>query len=213
MFLVHDADAHGTDIYETFQEATKARRARLIKVHNLGLEPWEAIAMGLEVEEIERGDTRRAVANYVLERADRAPDGTKWEEWLQTHRIELNAMTTPELIAWLDRKMAEHSTGKLIPPPVVIAVELEQLLKTRLRELITERILRKAGLDRQVEEAFTAIELPRHDTLTKGIAKMFKRAPEREWRDHIDAVVSTLLSRWRTKMRAALAKLARRTPR
>jgi hypothetical protein len=195
VFLIHDADAHGTEIYETFQEATKARGARLIKVHNLGLEPWEAIAMGLEVEEIEQAKMRRAVADYVLKRTDRAPDGTEWEEWLQTHRIELNAMTTPELITWLDRKMAEHSTGKLIPPPAMIAAELKQLLKTRLRELIMERILREAGLDRQVEEGFTAIKLRRHDTLIKGITKMFKRAPEREWRDHIDAVVSKLLSK------------------
>ena len=152
MFLVHDADAHGTDIYETFQEATKARRARLIKVHNLGLEPWEAIAMGLEVEEIEQAKMRRAVADYVLKRTDRAPDGTEWEEWLQTHRIELNAMTTPELIAWLDRKMAEHSTGKLIPPPVVIAVELEQLLQfgrdhCRWRDELAGTVLRHLAVE------------------------------------------------------------------
>src|SRR5262249_41059626 len=42
-------------------------RARKIKIINLGLEPWEAIEMGLEVEEIERGKKRRPVANYVLE--------------------------------------------------------------------------------------------------------------------------------------------------
>src|SRR5262249_28975655 len=159
VFFVHDADAHGTEIYETFQEATKARGARLIKPINLGLEPWEAVKMRLEVEEIERGEKRRPVADYVLERTDRAPDGTEWEHWLQSHRIELNAMTTPQFIAWLDRKMAKHGAGKLIPPPEVVAVELEQLLKKRLRELITERILREAGLDRQVEEAFAAIEL------------------------------------------------------
>jgi hypothetical protein len=51
-------------IYQTFQEATAARGARKIKIVNLGLEPWEAIDMGLEVESIERGKTRRAVADY-----------------------------------------------------------------------------------------------------------------------------------------------------
>src|SRR5262249_35650366 len=49
VFCVHDADAHGTTIYETFQEATRARGARKIKIINLGLEPWEAVEMGLEV--------------------------------------------------------------------------------------------------------------------------------------------------------------------
>src|SRR5262249_13069018 len=84
VFCVHDADAHGTTVFETFQEATRARGARKIKIINLGLEPWEAIEMGLEVEEIERSKKRRPVANYVLERDDLAPDGKPWEDWLQT---------------------------------------------------------------------------------------------------------------------------------
>ena len=46
IFCVHDADAYGTMIYQTFQEATKARGARKITIVNLGLEPWEAIADG-----------------------------------------------------------------------------------------------------------------------------------------------------------------------
>ena len=107
IFCVHDADASGTMIYQTFQEATKARGARKIKIVNLGLEPWEAIAMGLEVEDVEEGEKRKPVADYVLERED-GPTA-QWEEWLQTHRVELNAMTTPQFIAWLDGKMAEHA--------------------------------------------------------------------------------------------------------
>ena len=119
VFCVHDADAAGTMIYQTFQEATKARGARKIRIVNLGLEPWEAIEMGLESETVKEGEKRKPVADYVLER-DRGADGTTWEEWLQTHRVELNAMTTPQFIAWLDAKMAEHGDGKLIPPPEVV---------------------------------------------------------------------------------------------
>ena len=68
IFCVHDADAAGTMIYQTFQEATAARDARKIKIVNLGLEPWEAIAMGLEVENVEAGDRRKPVADYVRTR-------------------------------------------------------------------------------------------------------------------------------------------------
>ena len=39
-------------IHQTFQEATKARGARKIEIINLGLEPWEAIEMGLEVNSV-----------------------------------------------------------------------------------------------------------------------------------------------------------------
>jgi hypothetical protein len=156
IFCVHDADAYGTMIYQTFQEATKARGARKIKIANLGLEPWEAIEMGLEVETVEAGTKRKAVADYVKAREDQAPGGSPWEEWLQTHRVELNAMTTPEFIDWLDRKMAEHGSGKLIPPDDVVAAELEARLAAKVRASITERILREAGLEEQVAEALDA---------------------------------------------------------
>ena len=43
VFCATDADAYGTMIYQTFQEATKARGARKIKIVHLGLHPWEAI--------------------------------------------------------------------------------------------------------------------------------------------------------------------------
>jgi hypothetical protein len=95
IFCVHDADAWGTMIYQTFQEETKARGARRIRIVNIGLEPWEAIERGLEVETVPPGDKRKPVADYVQQRED----GEYWEEWLQTHRVELNAMTTPEFIA------------------------------------------------------------------------------------------------------------------
>ena len=60
VFCVHDADASGTMIYQTLQEETKARGARKIKIVNLGLEPWEAIEMGLEVETLEETNAPQA---------------------------------------------------------------------------------------------------------------------------------------------------------
>jgi hypothetical protein len=193
VFCVHDADAHGTTIYETFQEATKARGARKIKIINLGLEPWEALEMGLEVEEIEPGKKRRPVADYVRRRTDRAPDGSEWEEWLQTHRIELNAMTTPQFIAWLDGKLADYD--KLIPPQEVLEAELEEELEKSARAVITERILREANVEGQVAEALAAINRPTGVVIAKGIRRMFGRSPEREWREHVTAIVKELVKK------------------
>ncbi|MCB8820916.1 toprim domain-containing protein [Microvirga rosea] len=52
VFCVHDADAFGTMIYQTLQQETKARPERPFRIINLGLEPWEAIRIGLEIETI-----------------------------------------------------------------------------------------------------------------------------------------------------------------
>jgi hypothetical protein len=190
VFCVHDADGPGTMIYQTLLEATKARGARKIEIENLGLEPWEAIADDLEVEEVERGKTRKAVADYVVAREDTAPDDEEWEEWLQTHRVELNAMTTPEFIEWLDAKMAAYKVGKLIPPADALAAELEQKLIVKVRAQLTEQILREGGFEVRVAAAMNAIKRPTAAALAKGIKVLFKRDPAHEWRDHIETVAT-----------------------
>jgi hypothetical protein len=189
VFCVHDADAYGTLIYQTFQEATKARGARNIKIVNLGLEPWEAIEMGLEVEDVEEKDRYRPVARYVLEHERTHGEG--WEEWLQTHRVELNAMTTPQFIEWLDGKMASYE--KLIPPPEVLEAELDQRIETTVRVAITERILREAGFEDQVAAAIAAVNKPSAAALEKGIEKLFEREQDREWRDHIEEILPDIV--------------------
>jgi hypothetical protein len=172
------------------QEATQARGARKINIVHLGLHPWEAIAIGLEVETVEEGKRRKPVADYVLNRRDRVPNGDTWEEWLQTHRIELNAMTTPQFIAWLDGKMAEAKYGKLIPPDEVLEAELATRIEQKTRAAITELILREAKLDDQVKAAVDAIKTPGAATLVKDIKRLFKTEPERDWRSHIEAVAT-----------------------
>jgi hypothetical protein len=179
VFCVHDADAHGTLIYQTFQEATKARGARKIKIVNLGLEPWEALAIGLDVETFDPGKDRRPVAEYARRRGDR-----DWEEWLQTHRIELNAMTTPAFIAWLDGKMAAHG-GKLIPPDDVLVDEFNNRIEHVIRSEITTLILREAGLEDQIAIALAAVERPTAAALADVIRERFEQAPETQWRDHV----------------------------
>jgi hypothetical protein len=183
IFCVHDADAYGTMIYQTFQEATKARGARKVQIVNLGLEPWEAVENGLDVEDVEvnEDDKRKPVADYV-----RARDDEDWEEWLQNHRVELNAMTTPEFIEWLDGKMADYN-GKLVPPADVLEKELAERIERKVRATVTERILREAGFENQVAEAVAAIEKLNGEALAEGIEDLFEKEPDREWRDHIEA--------------------------
>jgi hypothetical protein len=186
VFLVHDADGLGTMIFQTFQEETKARGARKIKIVNLGLEPWEAVEMGLEIEEVEEKDRRKPVADYVRER----DDGEEWEEWLQTCRVELNAMTTPAFITWLDGKMAKYA--KLIPPGDVLEQELKARVEDKLRDAITERILREANVDAQVAAAIAEIESPDSTALATGIKRLFDVTPDAQWRDHIENVADEL---------------------
>ena len=101
-------------------------------------------------------------------------------------------MTTPQFIEWLDAKMAEHGSGKLIPPPDVLEAELAKRIEDKVRADLTERILREAGLERRVAAAIAGIKTPNAATLKRDIGQLFKQEPDREWRDHIEAVATAL---------------------
>jgi hypothetical protein len=144
-FCIHDADASGTMIYQSLQKATAARPERKVQVINLGLEPEEALEMGLQVEPVTRKDDKSSsVADYVP---------SKWRDWLQTSRVELNAMSSPAFLAWLDRKMAPYDNGKIIPPKDVLVNFAKEDRRKKIRAKLTEEILREAGLEDQVEQA------------------------------------------------------------
>jgi hypothetical protein len=146
VFCCHDADAAGTLIQHTAQHATQARAARKIEVIDVGLQPWEGLALDLPVEKVPVRFTkdgepmRRPVGDYVRARTDHAPDGRTWEEWLQHSRIELNAFTSAELIDWLDRKMAEVGAGKVIPPDDILRKEFAERVRGRTQEAVAEAI-------------------------------------------------------------------------
>jgi hypothetical protein len=154
VFCIHDADAAGGLIYQTLQGETKARGRRRVEVINLGLEPWEAIEMGLDVETIEKRDRASPVPDYITDRED----GAHWCGWLQRHRVELNAMSTPQFIAWLDSKMLGHR--KIVPPSEVISMLMSARLEEILRTEITDRILEEADVDQQVADALVNVEMP-----------------------------------------------------
>jgi hypothetical protein len=89
--------------------------------------------------------------------------------------------------------------GKLIPPADVIEAEQNKSIEAKVRAAITERILREAGIENQVATAIAAIEKPSPAVLAEGIRHLFLQEPDREWRDHIEAIAREL-------ERAALAK-------
>jgi hypothetical protein len=135
--------------------------------------------MDMPIESVERKDGRAVpVVDYA--KAER--------EWLQKKRIELNAMTTEEFIAWLDRKMAPFLRGvvpaMVIPPDPVMADRLAADVKATVRERIVADVLRAAGVDRRVEEAFAAL-LPtiqaKATALSSHVAAVLAEKPDEPW--------------------------------
>ncbi|MGE3361698.1 MAG: hypothetical protein AB7O92_34190 [Acidimicrobiia bacterium] len=186
-FCIHDADASGTLIYQALQEGTRARPRRQVNVVNLGLEPREGLAMGLPAERASRaGKKRLPVADYV---------DAEMTEWLQGNRIELNAMTTPQFLAWLDEKLEEHGQGKLVPPQRVLAARLEDDVRGLVRQNLTERILQQARLDEQAEAAFAALRAEVAERAARAeelVRAALEERPEEHWSAPVGRIAEDL---------------------
>lgn len=195
-FCIHDADASGTLIYQALQEGTDARAARTVRIHNLGLEPWEALEMDLQVENFTTKAKKLPVAAYVEKQflrgfvgEQRAPDGSSWPEWLQSHRVELNAMSSRVFLRWLTEKMKPFSRGKVVPPEHVLRetlfTETEAVIRQRLIDeavrwyRVDEKLTDTLGKVSEVVDAIPAEEL--EGTVTEGLTA----APESLWKDPV----------------------------
>lgn len=188
-FCIHDADGPGTQIFEALQGATAARRSRDVTIINLGLEPEEALAMDLAPEAVTRkGNKRIPVGSYV---------SAVWKEWLQTKRVELNAMPTPIFLNWLDRKLSPHNSGKLVPPPAVLGERLRARIREGAEEKIKARILEEARLGDQVDTTIRSLE-PTVQQHTKALDCHVKAAlhtaPAHSWRAPVDRLAQNLLT-------------------
>jgi hypothetical protein len=185
-FCIHDADAAGTMIYQSLQEATAARERRSVEVINLGLDPQEAVAMGLQVEE-PTYSKRQPVAEYI---------DTDWAHWLQTHRVELNAMNSETFIGWLDAKFA--GLGKVKPPDEVVSDELADKVEEKLREQIRERILQDAGFEAQVEGRLQELKPKLVHAVEVGhvsgrIDSDLEANPTNQWREAVAKVATEIV--------------------
>lgn len=175
-FCIHDADASGTLIHQALTEATRARGARKVHVINLGLDPWEAIEAGLPVEtfrdEAKAENRKLPVASYV---------DYEWSDWLQTRRVELNAMSSPQFITWLDKKFSSYSE-KVIPPKTVLKEYFEKDVKKTVSEKLAAKILSEAGFDSLVrEETLSICSTINNDDLEQVVTENFEVNKKQRW--------------------------------
>jgi hypothetical protein len=202
VFCVHDADAAGTMIYHTLQHQTKARAARKIEVVNLGLEPWEGVEMGLEVEPVEGADKRRAVAPYVAQHYAEwrgwlnGRGFYSWADWLQKYRIELNAMPPAARVAWLTAKIESYPPRKVVPSDLILHA---QRLSTA-RETIGKQLEKEARIAERAEEIVATIKWSDQSRLEKTTSRFLDRGRHRK-----DSWLRPMMTSGRKHAKQALA--------
>jgi hypothetical protein len=145
IFVLRDFDVSGFSIFGTL--GTDSRRYTFEnnmtgKIVDIGLRLEDVLALGLEAEkvEVENPAARRkklrqhgATPDEIAFLAESDDDG-------MCQRVELNAMTSPQLVASVERKLTEHGVAKVVPADEVIDEHARRLLERTLTKKVIDEM-------------------------------------------------------------------------
>ena len=107
-------------------------------------------------------------------------------EYLLNRRVELNALTSEQFIAMVERKLTEHGVKKIIPTKTVLAEtyrtfargrDVEKFFKRELRKLDSAKVTVPGDLPKQVEAYLRQHPTERWDAAVAAIVKKRKGLP------------------------------------
>jgi hypothetical protein len=183
ILVLHDFDISGFTIFGTLRSSTRRfTYDRKFKAIDLGLRL--ADIRGLEREDVYISSPAKTAATL------RRHGATKEEIEIlaaQGQRVELNALASDELIALIERKLAEHGVSKVIPADKVLAeayrrMHRQAVIQAEIDKLVgdlnADEIGVPTGLRQCIEKAIAADPTQSWDELLRGIVD--ERAEERE---------------------------------
>jgi len=183
LLLLHDFDKAGFSIAGTLQRDTRRYEFQnLIQTIDLGLGLDDVTAMGLESEyqHHPKGDKAALIANLRENGATEDEIAFMFRDFdrlRSTRRVELNAMTSPQFIAFVERKLREAGVEKIVPDQDLLAKVFASVERgRRLEEIIDD-------LDEIDMEDFKAPK-----DLQRRVRKLLKEQPALRW----DAAVSVI---------------------
>jgi hypothetical protein len=149
LLLLHDFDKSGFSIAGTLQRDTRRYEFRnSIEVIDLGLSLADVEAMGLESEyqHHPKGKKSALIANLRKNGASERDIAFMFEGFEGprcTRRVELNAMTSPQFIAFVERKLRENKVTKIVPDKdllvkVCIGLEMGRRLEQAVAKLVPD---------------------------------------------------------------------------
>jgi hypothetical protein len=145
LLLLHDFDKSGFSIAGTWQRDTRRYEFQnAITVIDLGLSLADVAAMGLEAEYQAHPKANKAalIANLRTNGASEAEIAFMFRDFDQlrsTRRVELNAMTSPQFISFIERKLQEHGIEKIVPEEDELSDAYELFARAHKVRQIIER--------------------------------------------------------------------------
>jgi hypothetical protein len=184
IFVLHDFDRSGFSICGTL--ATDSRRYTFVnnlkdKLVDIGLRLGDVEAMDLQSEPV--------APTHQVEWINRATTlrrhGATSEEiaFLRSRRVELNAMTSRQLVDFVEAKFKEHGVKKVVPDDDVIERHARCVLEGRLIAKAAGKAAKRIA--RQAKDA----ALP--ENLSQRLAALLEQQPELPW----DLAIAQIITR------------------
>ena len=182
LFILRDFDKAGFSIRAGFMQRQSRRYTfqNQIKVFDLGLRMDD-------VRHLIRAGRDEAAAKEKagpeVRRANMLRNGATPEEaeYLLTRRVELNAFTSEEFVAFIERKLTEHGVKKIVPTKAILTDtyrtfaqgrEAEKIIKRELKKLNgSSRIIVPPNLKERVEDYLRQHPVQRWDVAVAAIVK------------------------------------------
>jgi hypothetical protein len=190
LLLLHDFDKAGFSIAGTLRRDTRRYEFQnSITIIDLGLSLEDVEAMGLESEyqHHPKGSKHALIANLRDNGATESDIAFMFRDFdstRSTRRVELNAMTSPQFIALVERKLKEVNVKKIVPEQKLLAdVYVGMQRGRRLQRTIDELV---ADTD--------ADDFKAPQDLQRRVAAILKRQPEKRWDGALAEIVDGMTS-------------------
>jgi hypothetical protein len=173
LLVLHDFDSAGIIIKDTLENDT--RRYSYTS-------PPHVIDLGLHYEDISSLPSEPNNSNISDERLSRAGLGQAAINFLRNQRVELNAMTSRQLIDFVETKLRQHGIQKVIPDGETLASTFQMFAASdRLSEEFEE-------LKEELEDETEArIKVP--DDLEARVKDQLQQHPDITWHRAVRLIV------------------------
>jgi hypothetical protein len=174
VLVLHDFDVTGFSIFGTL--GTSSRRYRFnnrVPIIDIGLRLVDVERHSLQSEPVEISGDWDVRAATLREHGALPAE----IDFLRHQRVELNAMTTTEFIAFLENKLVAHGVSKVVPDQQIAQQHARRIIEQQLAEQAMREILPK--IHKQAE----SVELP--ENLTDEIRDRLQQEPEIPWDEAI----------------------------
>jgi hypothetical protein len=193
LLLLHDFDKSGFSIAGTLQRDTRRYEFQnQIRTLDLGLSLEDVTAMRLESEyqHHPKGTKAALMDNLRKNGATEAEVAFMFRDFdrlRSTRRVELNAMTSPQMIALIEKKLRAHGIKKIVPNKTLLAEVYTEFEKgRRLQEIVNK-------LDGIKMSGFKA-----PTNLESSVRKYLKDHPDVRWDVALEEIVANSAPRTRS---------------